>query len=229
MDVYRPWRDRTRVPTAVNGPTREDYTAVMTWNINGFHSKEAVIKQTLHTQKVAICVLQETLVGEASKPIRVDGYSVFCEPRRKGFRGLAVLVDNRLPAYRIEHDEPWLIHVKVSHWRHAREAQLGLHILGVYFPSGGNYRGGRTAKLKTLSKLSKQIAERNPQDLIVALGDFNMAFERVTKRLCKENAAIQGIEVVGSRLSRFPVEVKPQTSTTCSERRPCIDGLEDLG
>ncbi|RDX40590.1 DNase I-like protein, partial [Lentinus brumalis] len=209
VDVYRPWRDRARTPAVVDEPTRDDYTAMMTWNINGFHSKEEVVKQALFTQKVAICVLQETLVSDTSKPIRVDGYSVFCEPRRTGFRGMAVLVDNRLPAYRIPHEEPWLIHVKVSHWRHAKEAHVGIHILGVYFPSGGNYKGKRTVKLKELSKLSKELAAKNPRDLIVALGDLNMPFEGVAKRMSKYNAAIHGLETVGSRLSCFPIRGKP--------------------
>ncbi|OJT10610.1 LINE-1 retrotransposable element ORF2 protein, partial [Trametes pubescens] len=94
IDVFKPWRDRQRIVTPPVKPTREDYTALMTWNINGFHSKIDQIKEVLATQKVAICVLQETLVSPSSPPARVDGYVAFCEPWEKGFRGLAILVDD---------------------------------------------------------------------------------------------------------------------------------------
>ncbi|KAJ3013646.1 hypothetical protein NUW54_g1530 [Trametes sanguinea] len=208
IDVYKPWRDRRLAASKPAVTTRNETEAIMTWNINGLHAKMLQVRNALATQKVAICVLQETLVSAASPPIRVDGYTAFNVPWSEGFRGLTVLVDNRIPAYRVLHDEPWLIHIRVANWRHTEQTHKGMHIVGLYFPSGGNFRGERAKKLKHVAKLVDKLQRKHPEDIVMALGDLNTPFDTVNTRLNRWHSSIRGLTTTGSNLSRFPARGK---------------------
>ncbi|KAL6308741.1 Endonuclease/exonuclease/phosphatase, partial [Sparassis latifolia] len=209
IDVYKPWRDRQSLPTPITQEAREEYTSIMTWNVNGFHSKIIEIEDALRTERVAVCAIQETLVNSGAKPLIIQGYNSYTVPWEEGFRGQAVLIDNRLPSYRVPHEEPWLLHVKISHWRHASGANKVLHIMGVYFPSGGNYRGSRRKKVQRLVQITNEIFEEKPTDIVVVLGDYNMAFDKLSRYLNNCDNIITGIHTRGSNFSRFPVRGGP--------------------
>jgi exonuclease III len=75
----------------------------MTVNINGFHRKSHQLHDLLLKEKAAFCVLQETLVKDRHYPITVPGFTAYSSPAKDGFRGLAILVDNRYPSYEVPH------------------------------------------------------------------------------------------------------------------------------
>ncbi|KZT63148.1 hypothetical protein DAEQUDRAFT_680873, partial [Daedalea quercina L-15889] len=206
MDVYRPWRDRIILKARAEKEAREPTSNVMTWNVNGYHSKSIMIEEALNNMRVAVCAIQETLVRPQSAPIRPKGYTVYSAPWLEGFRGQAVLVDERLPSYRIPHEEPWLIHVKISHWPYSDTENRILHVLGIYLPSGGNYKGNRGRKLRTLTNITNEIINKSSKELVMVLGDWNMSFRDLQRRLVYYHSEITALEVVGSGLSRFPTK-----------------------
>ena len=205
IDVYRPWRDRVKPKATAEQVPRDVFRTIATWNVNGYHSKSDEICEMLKEQRVAVAAIQETLVGASSKPIRPKGYKVYASPWEEGFRGQVVLVDDRLSSYRIPREEPWLIHVKISNWK-CGERIIGLHILAVYLPSGGNYRGSRTRKVEYVSKVAAEILRKHPKDYIVGLGDWNTSFSRLNKRLAKARSVLTGVKTTGSCHSRWPAK-----------------------
>ncbi|KAJ8456384.1 hypothetical protein ONZ51_g12159 [Trametes cubensis] len=209
IDVYRPWRDRQKSKARPDTVLREECRNILTWNVNGFHSKSEEIEDALKAEKVAICAIQETLVSASSRPIRPQGYTAYSAPWEEGFRGQVVLVDSRLPSYRIPHAEPWLVHVKISNWR-CGETIRALHILAVYLPSGGNFRGARTKKIRHVNDIAAKIFEKHPSDLIIGLGDWNMSFANLNKRLHKGASVLAGLKTCGSDLSRWPTRGRPK-------------------
>ena len=210
MDFFRSWRDRTGgAPKRPDLTPREPCTTIATWNVNGYHSKSALIEDMLKREKVAVCAIQETLVAASSRPIRPKGYTVYCSPWEEGFRGHALIVDNRLPCYRIPHDEKWIIHVKISNWRLDGTTPRFIHVLAVYFPSGGNFRGARSAKIRRLNAIVDEIAKKHPDDLILALGDWNMTSADISNRLASSRSRLSAMQTSGSNISRIPVRGSP--------------------
>jgi hypothetical protein len=141
----------------------EQKSTIMTWNVNGFASKKFLIETTLREERVAIALLQETLSHSGTAPLCIAGYNTFSNPREEGFRGQAVLVDERLPCYRIPHDEKSIIHVKISQWNRVK---CDLHVISVYFPSGGNKRRSRTIAFNNAFKLKYDILRKNRNAMV---------------------------------------------------------------
>jgi exonuclease III len=118
---------------------------VLTLNVNGFHSKKIQIAELLENERVAVCAIQETLVSATQYPPVLAGYNSYMVPWQEGFRGMAVLVDDRLASYEIPHGKEqlkgyrFLLHVKVS----GLSALRPIHFIGCYLPSGGSYRAER--------------------------------------------------------------------------------------
>ena len=78
---------------------------LVTFNVNGFPSKHQQVIQFLEEEQITVCVIQETLVLPKQYPVVVQGYNTFVRPWQEGFRGMAVLVDDRLAAYEITLDK----------------------------------------------------------------------------------------------------------------------------
>ena len=55
IDVYRPWRDRQKLKARPETVLREECRNILTWNVNGFHSKSEEIEEAL---KVAFAPLK---------------------------------------------------------------------------------------------------------------------------------------------------------------------------
>jgi exonuclease III len=149
-----------------------------------------------------ILAMQETLVAVRHYPIVMKGYRTFAKPWEKGFRGQAILVDNRLSAYEVQHkDDKHIIHIKVSGLpNHDKPA----HVLSIYIPSGGNFRGERTRLIKAMGKMVEKILEGDKDALIIGMGDFNTETEDLDKKLRLMARGITRISGVGSMWSRFP-------------------------
>jgi len=184
---------------------RSPAARLMTLNINGFHSKKIRLAELLEKERVAVCSLQETLVKEYQYPPVLAGYNSFWKPWQEGFRGMAVLVDDRLTSYQIPHEKEqlegyrFLIHVKVSGFG----GQPPMHIIGCYFPSGGSVRSLRTSALHALVHLIESIMRFEPQACVVGMGDMNMVSSMLDRMLTKSVYATR-FRPVGSDYSRFP-------------------------
>lgn len=201
--TWTPWVDRPVPVEKQNARRRPKGTNIVTINVNGFHKKKIQVVDLLETEKIAICAMQETLVRNRHYPVKVQGFATYQSPAKEGFRGLALLVDNRYPSYEVPHDEgDHLIHVKVSG---LGKCTKPCHVLALYLPSGGNYRGRRTALFKQLAKYTQKILKSDPGSPVVCLGDLNMTPDELVKKLLRTNVPLHLAETRGSNLSRFPV------------------------
>ena len=91
---------------------------------------------------------------------------------------------NRHKVASIYEGSKYLIHVKISS---APRLPGSLHIIGVYLPSGGNYRKERMHLMK-----------------VIGLGDFNVKEEELMRELKCSTRDLQKFSVVGSAWMRFP-------------------------
>jgi len=100
--LWQSWRDRRKSPAKPipSQKLRINLTAIATWNINGFWSKNEEVRDLLIEEKVAVLALQETLVGRAHYPIQMSGYRVYQSAAEEDFRGTAVLIDEKLASYK---------------------------------------------------------------------------------------------------------------------------------
>ncbi|EIM91698.1 uncharacterized protein STEHIDRAFT_126705 [Stereum hirsutum FP-91666 SS1] len=207
LAIWQPWKDRVGPSVTVDsGKARKETSAVLTLNVNGFVHKKWELAEILRKENVAIACLQETVVGDKQYPVRLSGYNTFDVPWQEGFRGQAVLVDSRLPAYEVPHGEQFVIHVKVSRFHGFKRP---LHVLGVYLPSGGNFRRERTSRFNKLVGICRDILRSEPGAVIVALGDFNMPVPRIRSLSPADAEVLARLTPVGSALSRFPRRGKP--------------------
>ncbi|KAF9642292.1 DNase I-like protein, partial [Thelephora ganbajun] len=202
--AYRPYMDRVRVddPNISSKPAWPLGDGLLSLNVNGFDKKKSQVENLIRTERPMIVALQETLVAERHYPVVVKGYRTFAKPWQKGFRGQAVLVDNRLSSYELPHeDSKHLLHVKVSG---GPNAMGPMHVFGVYLPSGGNFRKERTRLVAKLGSLVDEILKADSNAVIIGLGDFNVERDELNRKLRKSAKRLQIQSVVGSTLTRFP-------------------------
>lgn len=209
--IWQSWFDRRSNVGKVENYTRDMGRTMMTLNVVGYHKKMEVIKETLEDNNISICSLQETLVKGTDYPLIMPGYRVFAVPCGAGFRGQALLVDERASAYEIPHVgkvvRDYVLHVKVNGLKGINKP---LHVLSVYMPSGGNYRAVRNAVWSDAVKIVTELTLKDPGTLVVMLGDFNMTDIRVDKLIARDNESLLcRLTPVGSPLSRFPIHGKP--------------------
>ncbi|KAH7902912.1 Endonuclease/exonuclease/phosphatase, partial [Hygrophoropsis aurantiaca] len=212
ISIWRSWRDRvqstnttTSVKSVLSGAPRN---GLLSLNVNGFHSKRVQLEDLLDQERVAVCALQETLVSQNQYPVVLPGYNTFAAPWKEGFRGAAVLVDQRLAAYEIPHGKEklegykFLIHVKVSGLSGLSKP---LHFIAAYLPSGGAYRALRTSGLEAIIDLFKKILDRERGAMIVCMGDLNAEPQRLDKVLARSADSALRFAPRGSALTRFPI------------------------
>lgn len=224
MDYYRPWRDRQDLGKLKGASTaRKPPSTIVTLNINGLNKRQLQLADLLSREAVAVCALQETLVNSQQYPIRMTGYNTFAIPWQEGFRGQAVLVDNRLASYWVPHgDEKHFLHVKISNWQEIKET---LHIFSVYFPSGGNHRKTRRLCLERVVKCLTDILKNDADALFMVLGDYNMtqeALDRLDIPTVYNMPQWTSWKFRGSELSRFPRKGKPSALDKFSCAQRCL-------
>ena len=253
MAIWRSWRDRH---DAVERPVRKnDELAkplgcrLATLNVNGFPSKRAQVAEFLREERITVVTLQETLVSAAQYPVHIPGFNTFARPWQEGFRGLAILVDNRFSAYEVPHERErvegyqYLLHVKVSGISGLLQP---LHFVGVYLPSGGSMRSARTSGLRAITHLSDEVLRNEHGATFVAMGDLNCGFARIDKFLASREDSLLRNPTRGSPWTRFPAKgipasldhmlvspraassfVKPRVSRqwAMSDHRPLISAL----
>jgi exonuclease III len=211
LAIWQSWRERRMAPanTTPFSRLRPNLVHIATWNINGFWRKVKDIGRFVDTEKVAVLALQETLVKSKHYEPRIEGYRAFLSPAKEDFRGMATLVDNKLSAYEVPHEQSWLVHVKVfgyAGWSGPT------HILNVYLKSGGNFRRERGNCLNTVKSIINDVIEKDSDSRFVVLGDFNEDGERIWKHLNirKEGNPLTIAPIVGSVYTRFPVRGQRQ-------------------
>ena len=202
LAIYKPYLDRTRTQTRTETEVRPWGDTMISVNVNGFTKKRIQVEELVEKEGALIVAMQETLVAVRHYPIVLKGYRTFAKPWEKQFRGQAVLVDNRLSAYEVQHeDSKHIVHVKVSGIPNCNKP---IHVLSVYMPSGGNFKGERTRLYKAMGQMVSDILDEDENAVIIGMGDFNTEPEELDRKLQKTAKGMCRIAGVGSMLSRFP-------------------------
>ena len=213
ITFWSSWRERRFEPPAKdlpkNNEPRPNLTNLATWNINGFWSKQIQVEDFLQREMIAAVYLQETLVKDIHYPARMSGYRCYQRAAEEDFRGTAMLVDNRLASYEVTHGLSWMTHVKVFGYAGVSGPT---HLIGVYFKSGGNHRTTRLDAVREVVKVVTGIANKNPEDRVVVMGDFNINRKGIEYYLEKVHAlnVLDIAFIVGSSLTRFPINGPPR-------------------
>lgn len=199
LDVFRPWKDRALTympPKTVRVLPMNDGFA--TFNVNGLIGKQSELVNFLYVQRMGFVAVQETLMSRDHYRLQMAGYEVFTKPKVKGFRGQALLIDKRYPAYAVgAAEDNSLIHVKVA----GLPGEGLWHLMSVYLPSGGNCRSERTAALKKVLAEYKKLVDKDPAAAIVIMGDFNMPRGELSKRIKTNKTGLECLTVKGSGLT----------------------------
>ena len=194
LALWQPWRERRMKPAKplIIRPSRRPPTAVATYNLNGFWSKLTELSELLDEEDLAVLAIQETLVSDRHYPLHMSGYRAYASNAKEDFRGIAMLVDNRLASYEVPHGVCWLLHVKVFNYA---GIDGPTHFINVYLKSGGNHRRTRRDQLTVVKNIVAKILERDDQSRVVVLGDMNEA----------EKALVHHLNIVGdTRNYLFP-------------------------
>lgn len=201
LAIYKPYLDRTQ-PGKNKITERPWGNTLISINVNGFAKKRMQVEDLAEKEGALIMAIQETLVAIRHYPVVMEGYKTFAKPWEKDFRGQAVLIDNRLSSYEIQHeDDKHVIHVKVSGIPGSNKP---VHVLSVYMPSGGNFRKERTRLFKVMGQMVDKILEGDNNAIIIGMGDFNTEMEVLDRKLRRTLKGIHRIAGVGSMWSRFP-------------------------
>ena len=204
---WQPLQDRQAVQRVPKSDPREYTSTFMTLNVNGLEKKHISVLDVLMSNKVAVACLQESLVSSQAYPVQMPGYKCYSQPWVEGFRGLVVLVDNRYASYEVEHRlGNGVIHVRVSG---IPGIEGPINVVGVYLPSGGNYRGTRTQRIKDIVHLASGLIDEPHGDKVVLLGDWNKPSSGLDKLVGSADLRISRIVPKGMDWTRFPRNGKP--------------------
>ena len=167
-------------------------------NVNGWLSRQLEVTNMLTWGKLAVMAIQETLVSKHNYAIKIPGYVVYDRPKAKAFRGHALLVDESYPSYEVGNkEESQFIHIKVTKLCGNKPC----HIFSLYLPSGGNFRQGRTTALNKVLAEYKKVVDKDPQAIVIILGDWNIDREDLRKRIKTDKSGLHCLPVRGSALT----------------------------
>ncbi|KAH9158465.1 Endonuclease/exonuclease/phosphatase [Lactarius sanguifluus] len=173
LALWQPWREQQMKPSKPQPDgllCHRPPLPVGTYNINGFWSKMVEIGELLDDEAMAVLALQETLVTARHYPIHMDGYRAYASHAKEDFRGIAMLVSNKLASYEVPHGLPWMIHVKVFGYAGLSDP---VHFINVYLKSGGNHCRTCKEQLQVVKKIVAKIIERDNESKVVVMGDLN--------------------------------------------------------
>jgi exonuclease III len=215
LALWQPWRERRMKPAKPQPirPLRRPPTSIVTFNVNGFHSKKVEIDDLLGDEDVAVLALQETLVTARHYPVHMPGYRAYTSNAKEDFRGIAVLVDNRYASYEVPHGVHWMLHVKVFNYAGLTGP---IHFINVYLKSGGNHRRTRRDQLTVVKGIVAKILERDGNSKVVVLGDMNEP----------DKALVHHLNVVGNmRNHLFPAHFVGRTYFPVKGEPSAIDNI----
>lgn len=228
IDLWKEWRDRPSTAPALTTPTVEKWRDhFMTLNINGLASKRDELTMILLKEQISVCALQETLLSGRAYQVRVPGYTVYTQHWCEGFRGQTLLVRSHLSSYEVGRKENEYIHVKISGLPGVGQP---VHVVAVYLPSGGNFRGERSRRVRTILELNRKILRNTPGAPVIIMGDWNMDPTMLQGKLESPTTGLKVYKTKGSTYSRFPLGKKPSaidhmvvsTGTLNMLRRPRV-------
>jgi hypothetical protein len=130
-------------------------------------------------------------------------YRCYQSPVEEDFRGIALLVNQRLSSYKVPCGINWLTHIKV--FSYAQWAGP-LHIMGIYLKLRENHRCARGELLATVKRLVNQVLTRDEGAKIIVLGDFNEKVPKVMRHFgySERVTPLATVQVAGSTLTRIP-------------------------
>jgi hypothetical protein len=208
IDVFKVWRDRqTKIIIDTSSMSVVPRYSFSTLNVNGLAAKKIDLCEFLENESIGICALQETLVSARAYQVQIPGYTSYTQNWTQGFRGQSVLVHQSLSSYEVERKDGQFIHIKVNGIPNTKGP---IHIIAVYMPSGGNFRGERSKRVKEILALNRSILGKTPGTAVVILGDWNMDCGDLSGKLRSEITGLRVLRTRGSPLSRFPVHQKPR-------------------
>jgi exonuclease III len=211
LALWQPWRERQMTPAKPQPirPSQRPPTSIVTFNVNGFHSKKVELDDFLGAEDVAVLALQETLVTARHYPVHMPGYRAYTSNAKEDFRGIAVLVDNWYASYEVPHGVHWMLHVKVFNYAGLTGP---VHFINVYLKSGGNHRWTCRDQLTVVKGIVAKILERDGNSKVVVLGDMNEPDKALIHHLNivgnKRNYLFPA-HFVGNRRTHFPVKGEP--------------------
>lgn len=169
-----PPQSQSQVVEATTPPRGMCRFNVVTYNINGVRGKVPDLRLMMEQLKVDIIGIQETLLSEVDRQLRIPGYMCYsaCGARCQTQRGVALLVKKPIASYHVGRASPTCTFVRCFP---IHGADTGVIAGSVYVSSGNE-------GVDTLCFLQNQIAAlllEFPGDSFIIMGDFN----RVTVQL----------------------------------------------
>ena len=186
--IHRPWHQRRRL--AAN-PTLARASAPLgrglklaCWNVRslGGGGGRGELELYLRREGVAICAVQETHLVEGGWPLRIRGYQCLESAAAKGEPGkvgLALLVRDDLPAFRVGDVSPYIIGARVT--LQSGGATHDLLVATVYIPPSG-YASRRDALLAVRTS-AERWARADLDARLVLMGDWNSSAQRLDRTL----------------------------------------------
>ncbi|KAG0692306.1 Endonuclease/exonuclease/phosphatase, partial [Suillus ampliporus] len=199
LDVWKSWRDRSvekpPMRLTVRPPPQQGFA---TLNVNGMGAKQPELENFLRWADIGILAIQETLIGQKKYRFYLPGYETYTRPAGNGFRGQALLVSHAYPSYEVSRcvDQSF-IHIRVAKLR----GKSPWHVISVYFPSGGNRRSERTQCLIQVLNEYRAIMAKDPQAVVIIMGDFNMPREKLIKGIRTERTGLVCLPISGCGLT----------------------------
>ncbi|KAH9051480.1 Endonuclease/exonuclease/phosphatase, partial [Lactarius vividus] len=209
LALWQSWRERRTKPSKPQPDGllhRRPPLLVGTYNINGFWAKMVEVGELLDEEAMAVLALQETLVTARHYPIHMSGYRSYVPHAKEDFRGIAMLVSNKLASYEVPHGLHWMIHVKVFGYAGLLDP---VHFINVYLKSGGNHHRTRKEQLQVVKKIVAKIIECDSKSKVVVMGDLNEPEKQLVHHLSINAESGKNYlfpaHFVGSRRMHFPL------------------------
>ena len=168
---------------------------VGTYNINGIKNKKTDLEHMLHSEKLDVLGLQETLNSDTDWSIRIPGFNCFevNGGRRASERGVAVLVRNGYNSYTVGASSPWCVFVRVS----GGGLVHPVIVASIYVPHV------ETNRVKEeLTVYISDLADEFPKDPMFLLGDWNMVGNQLDDYIWDWPGLFQRVRIQGNQRTR---------------------------
>ncbi len=184
--IHRPWHQRrglassptlARVPSPLGRGLK-----LASWNVRSLGGNRGELEMYLRREGIAILAVQETHLVEGGWPLRIRGYQCLESAAVKGEPGkvgLALLVRDDLPAFRVGDVSPYIIGARVT--LQGGGAAHDLLVATVYIPPSG-YASRRDALLAVRTS-AERWGRADLDARFVLMGDWNTNAQRLDRML----------------------------------------------